>query len=157
VQVPVVTVPLQVSPVPSVTVTLPVGVPAAEVTVNDTTTPCPNTDGSGVWPVIVVVVLAGVTVWVTPAEVLVAKLPSPAYTAVTVRPPVEVNVIVQLPCATVALQLCVPSLTVTFPVGVPLPGAFVATVNVKLTACPTVDGLADWLVIAVVVLAAFTV
>ena len=40
----------------------------------------------------------------------------------------------QLPAATLALQLCVPSLTVTLPVGVPVPGAFGTTVNVKLTA-----------------------
>jgi hypothetical protein len=39
----------------------------------------------------------------------------------------------QLPTATLALQFCFPSLTVTVPVGVPLPGAFVATLKVKLT------------------------
>ena len=39
----------------------------------------------------------------------------------------------QLPAATLALQLCVPSPTVTLPVGVPLPGAFATTVKVKLT------------------------
>jgi len=32
-----------------------------------------------------------------------------------------------------------------------------ATVNVKLTACPTAEGFGVWAVIAVVVLAAFTV
>ena len=63
----------------------------------------------------------------------------------------------QLPTATVALQLWVPSLTVTVPVGDPLPGALAATVNVKLTACPTAEGLGVWSVIVVVVLAAFTV
>src|SRR5436853_628387 len=46
----------------------------------------------------------------------------------------------QLPSATLALQFWVPSLTVTVPVGVPLPGAVAATVNVKLTAWPTADG-----------------
>src|SRR5437764_8850586 len=64
---------------------------------------------------------------------------------------------VQLPAATLALQLWVPSLTVTLPVGVPLPGAFGTTVNVKLTACPTADGSGVWPVIVVVVPAAFTV
>jgi len=64
---------------------------------------------------------------------------------------------VQLPAATLALQLWVPSLTVTLPVGVPLPGAFGATVNAKLTACPTADGSGVWPVIVVVVPAAFTV
>jgi len=63
----------------------------------------------------------------------------------------------QLPTATVALQLWVPSPTVTVPVGVPLPGAVAATVNVKLTAWPTAEGF--WLcpVMVVVVAAAFTV
>jgi len=63
----------------------------------------------------------------------------------------------QLPAATLALQLWVPSLTVTLPLGVPLPGAFATTVNVKLTACPTADGFGVWAVIVVVVPAAFTV
>src|SRR2546427_7289051 len=63
----------------------------------------------------------------------------------------------QLPVATLALQLWVPSLTVTLPVGVPPPGAFATTVNAKLTACPTADGSGVWLVIVVVVPAAFTV
>src|SRR4029077_11880753 len=55
----------------------------------------------------------------------------------------------QLPVATLALQLWVPSLTVTLPVGVPLPGAFGATVNVKLTAWPTAEGFGVWAVIVV--------
>src|SRR5436190_21398445 len=63
----------------------------------------------------------------------------------------------QLPSATLALQFWVPSLTVTVPVGVPLPGAVAATVNVKLTAWPTADGFGVWSVIVVVVLAAVTV
>src|SRR5207247_676186 len=107
--------------------------------------------------VMVVVVLAGFTVWLTPADVLPAKLPSVAYVAVTIRPPAALNAIVQLPAATLALQLWVPSLTVIVPVGVPLPGAFAATVNVKLTAWPTTEGSGVWAVIVVVVAAAFTV
>src|SRR5205809_3639396 len=63
----------------------------------------------------------------------------------------------QLPTATLALQLCVPSLTVTVPVGVPLPGAVAVTVNVKLAAWPSADGFGVCSVMAVVVLAAFTV
>src|SRR2546422_9494390 len=62
----------------------------------------------------------------------------------------------QFPAATVALQLCVPSLTVTVPVGVPLPGAVAATVNVKLAGWPTAEGFGDWPVMAVVGAAAFT-
>ena len=60
------------------TVTLPVGVPAVDVTVKSTVTAWPTADGSGVWLVIVVVVAAAPTVWATPADVLPAKLPSPA-------------------------------------------------------------------------------
>src|SRR2546429_1493751 len=63
----------------------------------------------------------------------------------------------QLPVATLALQLWVPSLTVTLPVGVPPPGAFGTTVNVKLTAWPTAEGSGVCPVIVVVVPAAFTV
>ena len=63
----------------------------------------------------------------------------------------------QPPAATLALQLCVSSLTVTVPVGVPLPGAVAATANVKLTAWPTADGFGDWPVMVVEVAAAFTV
>src|SRR5256714_11073341 len=74
-----------------------------------------------------------------------------------VRPPTEVNAMLQLPTATVALQLCVPSVTVTVPVGVPLPGEFAVTVNVKLAAWPSADGFGVCPVMAVVVAAAFTV
>ena len=73
------------------------------------------------------------------------------------RAPAELNAMLQLPVATLALQLWVPSLTVTVPVGVPLPGALADTVKLKLTAWPTADGLGVWPVIAVVVAAAFTV
>jgi len=41
---------------------------------------------------------------------------------------------VQPPTATLALQVWVPSLTVTVPAGVPLPGAFGVTLKLKLTA-----------------------
>src|SRR2546428_11728079 len=63
----------------------------------------------------------------------------------------------QLPPATLVLQFWVPSVTVTVPVGVPLPGAVAATVNVKLTGWPSVDGFGVCPVMAVVVAAAFTV
>ena len=63
----------------------------------------------------------------------------------------------QFPVATLALQLSDPSLTVTDPVGVPLPGALTATLNVMSTDSPTVDGLGVWVVTVVVVLAGLTV
>jgi len=60
VHVPAATVPLQVA-APSVTETVPVGVPPLELTVNATAIPWPVTDGFGVWVVIAVVVLAAPT------------------------------------------------------------------------------------------------
>ena len=82
-QLPTVTLALQLSGPPvTVTVTVPVGVPlpgAFAVTVNVKLTACPTADGSGVSPVIAVVVAAGFTVWVTGVAVLLpAKLASPA-------------------------------------------------------------------------------
>ena len=67
------------------------------------------------------------------------------------------NAILQVATATLALQLWLPSLTVTVPAGAPLPGALTATVKVKVTAWPTVDGSGVSLVIVVVVAAGFTV
>jgi hypothetical protein len=76
VQPPATTLPVQVAPVPSPTVTLPVGVPPADVTVNVIAIPWFTTEGSGAWPVIVVVVEATFTVWATGVEALPAKFPS---------------------------------------------------------------------------------
>ena len=77
--------------------------------------------------VIVVVVAAGFTVCGSAADADPLKLLSPAYVAVSGCDPAAVNVSEQVPAATVAVQLVVPLLTVTFPVGVPLPGAVTAT------------------------------
>jgi hypothetical protein len=119
VHVPTATVPVQVA-VPSLTVTSPVGVPPVEATVYVTVTAWPTTDGLGVWPVSVVVVLAALTVCGTPVEALPAKFASPAYVAVSVFVPAVVGVSPHVPAATVPTQLTpVPSLTVTSPVGVP--------------------------------------
>jgi hypothetical protein len=64
----------------------------------------------------------------------------------------------QVPAATEAVQLSpVPSLTVTLPAGVPLPGATAATVKLTVIACPTTDGFGLWVPIVVVVAAWFTV
>jgi hypothetical protein len=64
---------------------------------------------------------------------------------------------VQLPAAAVAEQLAVPSLTVTFPVGVPLPGAFATTLNETVTVCPTTEGSGVIELIVVIVSALLTV
>ena len=66
--------------------------------------------------------------------------------------PAEVGVRVQVPAATVPLQVAAPSLTVTLPVGVP---PLDVTVNATAISWPVTDGFGVWVVIAVVVLAAF--
>ncbi len=72
--------------------------------------------------------------------------------------PAVVTVMAQVPPATVAVhESPVPSLTVTLPVGVPLPGETGATVKVTVTACPGTEGLGDAAVMVVFVLAWFTV
>jgi hypothetical protein len=66
----------------------------------------------------VVVVLALFTVWaVAGVDDDPLKLPSPLYVAVSDLAPTDVNVIVHWPAAGVPVQLWVPSLTVTVPVG----------------------------------------
>jgi hypothetical protein len=126
VQLPAATVPTQLT-VPSLTVTVPLGVPPADVTVKLTTTPWPTTEGSGVSPVIAVVVAAAFTAWASATDTLPAKFPSPAYVAVKFLAPAVVGLRVQPAAATLALQLWIPSLTVTVPVGVPLPGPVTVT------------------------------
>src|SRR2546422_4953895 len=105
--------------VPSLTVTVPVGVPlpgAFAVTVNVKLTAWPTAEGSGVWPVIVVVVPDAVTVWDAPADVLPAKFASPPYVAVSVLFPAVVGVSEQIPDAPVPLHLAAPPVTDTLPV-----------------------------------------
>jgi hypothetical protein len=51
---------------------------AFATTVKAKFTGCPTTDGSGLPVASVVVVLAGLTAWFAPSDVLGAKLPSPA-------------------------------------------------------------------------------
>jgi len=155
-QLPTATVALQLC-VPSLTVTVPVGVPlpgAVAATVNVKLTAWPTTDGSGVSAVIVVVVPASLTVWATPGDVLPAKFVFPAYVAMSDFAPAVVGISVQVPAPTVPTQFTVPSLTVTFPAGVPP-----VDVTVKVTAIPwpTTDGLGVWPLTVVVVAAAPTV
>jgi hypothetical protein len=145
---------------PSVTVTTPVGVPAPggfTVTVKVIGTLCPVTDGSGRSLVIVVVVLAGLTVCPTDAEVLPVKFASPPYCAVSVFAPMVLKAMLQLVAGKVATQDCTPSVTVTTPVGVPAPGGFAVTVKVIGTLWPVTEGSGRSLVIVVVVLALLTV
>ena len=90
----------------------------------------PTADGSGRSDVMVVVVFALFTECaVAGVETLPVKFASPAYEAKNVFAPGVGKVMEQLPAATVPVQLCVPSETVTIPplLGVPLPGATAAT------------------------------
>jgi hypothetical protein len=61
------------------------------------------------------------------------------------------------PVATLAEQLASPSLTVTVPVGVPLPGEFAVTAQATVYVWPTTVAAVRSLVIVVVVLALSTV
>ena len=82
---------------------------------------------------------------------------SPASMAVMGRLPPVVSATLQNPTTAVATQLSTPSVTVTAPLGVPPPGALTVTVNVTNTASPGIDGSGLSAVIAIAVLALFTV
>jgi hypothetical protein len=62
----------------------------------------------------------------------------------------------QLPAATLVVQLLLPSLIVTLPVGAPLPGALTSTRKVTVISWPTMDGSGPCEVIVVVVSAFLT-
>jgi hypothetical protein len=110
--------------VPSLTVTVPDGVPNADVTDTLTVYGWPMADGSGPSPVIVVVVDAVVTVWLA-VPLLPACSESPLYVAVIVfGAPVVVDVRLHEPVPPPDNVMSgehelVPSLTVTVPDGVP--------------------------------------
>lgn len=127
---------------PSLTVIVPVGVPApGEVTETLAATlyACPTTVAvpSAAALVMAVVVFALFTVCEAVPE-LALKFASPLYVAVIVFAPGDVLVRLQLVAGKVIVQVCEPSLTVTVPVGVPA-----AAVTLTLTAyvCPTTDGV----------------
>jgi len=83
----------------------------------------------------------------------------PAYTAVIVLVPALVEVNVQVPAVTVPTHVADPSLTVTLPLGVPLPGPTGATAKLTAYDWPTTVAVlsADAFVIVVVVAAGSTV
>src|SRR5690349_4101253 len=101
------------------------------------------------------------TTWVRVGEVLVVKLVSPAYVAVTGWVPTAKE-LVELddalpPDSVTGLPKAEPSTkNWTCPVGVPAPGATGPTVAVKLTGWPNGEGLVDEVTV-VVVPAGFTV
>jgi hypothetical protein len=136
--------PLMLEP-PSLNATVPVGVPEPEATVALITTGPLKTDGLGLGTGLRVVVVAmPLTTCVTVFDVLVAKLLSPLYTALTECEPgasaevEQVAVPVVIGWAPQLVMFVLPSLNATVPVGEP---ASDETVAVNNTASPAVDGL----------------
>jgi hypothetical protein len=133
-------------------VTVPVGVPLAlEVTVAVNVTDWLKLDGFGV-ETKVTVVLPCCTAWLNTDEVLALKLASPLYVPVMLCVPtarVEMdNVATPLEFSDDVPICSVPSWKVTCPVGVPeVPEA---TLAVKVTVCPSVDGFTDEVNVVVV-------
>ena len=127
--------------VPSRKATVPVGVPVA-VTVAVKVTACPAVEGFSE-EVTEVVVGWPITVCVSAAEVLPAKVLSPEYFAVMVCGP-AVNVeVVNVACPTLRVpvpRIVGPSKNATVPVGVP---DRAVTVAVKVTDCPALEGFND--------------
>ena len=139
---------------PSVKVTVPDGVPAAEVVVEVNVTDWPKFDGFGAELNVVVVLAVLFTTCGAPVPLL---LPHPT-------PPVKAATMVWLPTASAVVvndawpepftvtfdaQIVDPSVKVTLPTGVPAPDVVVA---VNVTAWPTVEGFGeDVTVVAVVV------
>src|SRR2546425_13845 len=127
---------------PSLKAIVPVGVPVLgddAVTVAVKVTVCPETEGLAE-DVSAVVVPALLTVWVKLGAVLGLKLPSPLYTAVmAVWLPAAKVVVLNVACPALRLLVAsavVPSLKVTVPVGLPVPGATGATVAVNVIDWP---------------------
>ena len=134
--------------VPSLNVTVPVGVPPpcpATPTVAVKVTVWPNSEGL-TEDARAVALLALFTVWVNVNEVLVVKLASPPYAAVIVCEATRSEGVanVAVPKLKVPVPIVVPaSLNVTVPVGVPVPGDTALTVAVKVTDWPDTEGFAD--------------
>ena len=133
-------------------VTEPVGVPGCADTVAVRVTDCPNMEGFSE-DVNVAVELALPTVWLTAAEVLLAKFASPPYTAVIESVPSGSDVVVRL--ATPPVNVAVPSEVV------PLKNATLSpsggappldvTVAVNITGSAYMDGLGVGAGVSVVV------
>jgi hypothetical protein len=149
---PAARVPVQ-DEVPSLTVTVPVGVAPAEATRKPTVKLEPLTDGSGLSLMIAVVVEAGdgaTTVWPSVSE-LDENPSAPEYVAVSVLSPSGLRVSWQLPVPPLRVEVhdVLPSPTVTLPVGVPPPSE--VTWKFTVTVAPLIDGSGLSLVIVVAV------
>src|SRR5205823_1060109 len=137
-----------------VNVAVPVGVPAADVTVAVNVTDWPTPDGLRLDVRLVVVRAA--TVWVTVPDVLAANPVAPPYWATTACDPAASELVLNV-ATPLAFKPMVPTVLpsmvkVAVPVGVPDPDV---TVAVKVTDWPTVDGF--WLDVSAVVVVAATV
>jgi hypothetical protein len=160
------TVPFESSvPIPSEFIpfrnsTVPVGVPEPglmAVTVAVKVTVAPEFDGLGT-PTTTVFVSAA-TVAVSCADVLVLKLGSPSYLAVSVLVPMGSDDVVSIAVPFVRGTLWIkvmPFMKSTLPVGVPIPGLMAVTVAVSTTGLPRVERDGET-VRAVVLLACITV
>ena len=118
--------------------------PNSGITVAVKVTGCATADGL-CEEIKVVVVVACVTAWATMFDVLVPKLESPAYTALTLSvPPVSVEIV---RVADPELKVPVPNTFVPCRNVTPSPSGGAPSVDVttavKLTACPKVDGLSE--------------
>ena len=94
------------------------------------------------------------TVWVRTGEVLVSKPELPPYTAVIGCAPLDRFEIVKVarPALSEPLpSVLLPSLKVSVPVGVAVPGALAATVAVKVTELLCAEGLREEVTVVVVV------
>src|SRR5437773_1715939 len=135
-----VTVPSAVAP--SLNVTVPVGTPAPEVTVELSVTVCPTVEGFGVDVRLVDVAAAAgaLTTWFTVGEVLTANVALPLRSEERGGGQVgSVEILSEaLPLTSVTVpSIVAPSLKVAVPCGTPAPDV---TVELSVTACPTMDG-----------------
>lgn len=120
--------------------TVPVGV-VPPVTVTVTFTDCPISDGSGESVVIVVVVGANWTVWLSVSLLGLKAVLSGVYVAVMVLFPTELNTTTQLPVPpeSVMVQFVFAPVMATVPVGVEEP----VTATLTVTDCPIPEGSGD--------------
>ena len=141
---PAVSVPVPSAVTPSLNVTVPLGVPVAVlVTVAVNITDCPTLEGLSD-EVKAVDDAFLFTTWLTAVEVLVRKVASPPYTAVMEWVPAvsaEVEKVATPAVSVPVPSTAAPSLKVTVPLGVPV--AVLLTVAVKVTDCPTLEGLSE--------------
>src|SRR2546425_1171232 len=146
-----VTVPSVVAP--SLNVTVPVGTPAPDVTVELSVTVWPTVEGLGV-EVRLVLEFPAFTVCVRTADVLAANVAFPLNAAVSEWLPTArvVTLSEALPLTSVTVPSVVaPSLNVTVPVGTPAPEV---TVALSVTVWPSEDGLGVLLMVVEVAAAA---